>query len=243
MEGTWDTAVSTAEILGWLNQSIEGAPENALAAAFIWGILSILLSPCHLASIPLIIGFLSQAEVKSTRRAAFISTLFALGIMGSIALIGLATSAAGRMLGDLGPWANYLVAGIFFLMGLVLLEVVPLGWSMPSGFGTTKRGAIAAMSVGLLFGIALGPCTFAFMAPVLGVSLKLAGTSVLLAVLLILSYGIGHCAVIVLAGTFSEKVQLYLNWSQNSGGKILAVKRICGILVILGGFYLIFTAW
>jgi cytochrome c-type biogenesis protein len=42
-----------------LSHAVEGAPAIALAASAIWGILSIILSPCHLASLPLIVGFIS----------------------------------------------------------------------------------------------------------------------------------------------------------------------------------------
>ena len=43
-----------------LSHAVEGAPLVALAAAVVWGVLSIVLSPCHLASIPLIVGFISE---------------------------------------------------------------------------------------------------------------------------------------------------------------------------------------
>ena len=46
----------------WVTKLLSGHPLLGLLGAFIWGILSILLSPCHLASIPLIVGFISQQE-------------------------------------------------------------------------------------------------------------------------------------------------------------------------------------
>jgi cytochrome c-type biogenesis protein len=45
----------------------------------------------------------------------------------------------------------------------------------------------------------------------------------------------------VLAGTFTESVQHYLNWNERSGGALI-LKKICGVLVICGGIYLILTA-
>ena len=71
-----------------LTHAVEGTPAIALAAAFVWGILSILLSPCHLASIPLIVGFIDKQGRMSTRRAFAISALFAVGILITIAAIG-----------------------------------------------------------------------------------------------------------------------------------------------------------
>ena len=114
-------------------------------------------------------------------------------------------------------------------------------WSGPGQVGMKSKGVIAAFILGLVFGIALGPCTFAFMAPMLGVTFKLASTNLAYGVLLLLVYGIGHCSVIVFAGTFTELVQRYMNWNEKSAGTLI-IKKICGVLVLLGGIYLIYIA-
>lgn len=229
------------QLLTTLSHAVSGTPIIAFIAAASWGVLSIVLSPCHLASIPLVVGFIEGQSQMSTRRAFLISNLFAVGILISIALIGVATALAGRMLGDLGSYGNWLVAGIFFLFGLHLWGLIPMPWSGPPQVGIKRRGLLAALMLGVIFGIALGPCTFAFMGPVLGVAFEEADSNTLYAVLLLLAYGFGHCAVIVFAGTFTEKVQQYLNWNERSRGT-LWVKRLCGLLVIAGGFWLIYTA-
>ncbi len=79
-----------------------------------------------------------------------------------------------------------------------------------------KKGYLAALIMGLLFGVALGPCTFAYMAPMLGVAFRVAAANLPYAVMLMLAFGIGHCLVIVLAGTLTEKVQQYLNWTDKT---------------------------
>ena len=229
------------EVFVSLTRAVEGAPAIAIAASFAWGVLSIVLSPCHLASIPLIIGFIDEQGRISTRRAFTISLLFSVGILVTIAAIGGITAAAGRMIGDVGRWGSYAVAVIFFVVGLHLLGVIPMPFSGPGGVKMRRRGGLAAFLLGLIFGVALGPCTFAYMAPMLGVTLRTAATDVVYGALLLLVYGIGHCAVIVLAGTFTEVVQSYLNWSERSRGTVI-VKRICGVLVMLGGLYLLYTA-
>lgn len=224
-----------------LTHAIEGAPLIAFGAAFLWGILSILLSPCHLASIPLIVGFIDKQGQMSTKRAFFISTLFAVGILITIGIIGAITAAAGRMMGDIGRYGNYFVAAIFFVVGLHLLDVIPMPFSGPGRVGIKRKGMLAAFILGLVFGIALGPCTFAYMAPVLAVTFKVASTALLYGILLLLAYGIGHCSVIVLAGTCTELVQKYMNWNEKSRGAVI-LKRICGVLVLIGGIYLIYVA-
>jgi len=224
-----------------LTRAVEGTPAIALSAAFVWGILSVLLSPCHLSSIPLIVGFIDQQGRMSTRRAFFISTLFAVGILITIAGIGAITAAAGRMMGDVGRYGNYVVAAIFFVVGLVLLDVIPMPWSGPGQIRMKRKGLLAAFILGLVFGVALGPCTFAYMAPLLAVTVFKAATAPAWSSLLLAVYGVGHCSVIVLAGTSTGLVQKYLNWNEKSKGAVI-LKKVCGVLVLAGGVYLIYTA-
>jgi cytochrome c-type biogenesis protein len=224
-----------------LSHAVEGSAAIALGASFVWGILSIILSPCHLASIPLIVGFISGQGRVSTARASGIATLFAVGILVTIAVIGVITVAAGRMMGDIGRWGNYFVAAIFFVVGLHLLGVVPIPWSGPGQVDMMRKGLLAAFVLGLVFGIALGPCTFAYMAPMLGVAFNLGKTAPIYGASLLLAYGVGHCSVIVLAGTSAEVVQKFLNWNEQSKG-VAIVKCVCGVLVILGGVWLIHSA-
>lgn len=227
------------ELFTQLTRAMEGAPLIALSAALVWGILSILLSPCHLASIPLIVGFIDEQGRISTKRAFGISLLFATGILVTIAVIGGLTAVAGRIMGDLGPYANYFIALIFFVVGLHLLGVIPMPGIGSGQVNMKRRGALAAFILGLILGIALGPCTFAFMAPLLGIVFKVGAEQPVYAGSLLLFYGIGHCSVIVLAGTFTEVVQHYLNWSEKSKGALI-LKKVCGLLVLLGGLYLVY---
>ncbi len=221
------------------DHAIAGSPAVALAASFVWGILSVILSPCHLSSIPLIVGFVSEQTKLDSRRALGISSVFAVGILITIGLLGILTAQLGRLMGDVGPYGSYLVAGVFFLFGLHMLDVVPMPWSGPGQAGIRRRGLLAALILGLMFGTALGPCTFAFMGPVLGVSFAVAPTDLVYAVLLIAAYGIGHCAVIVAAGTSTELVQRYLNWNEASRGTSV-LKKACGLLVLIGGVYMVY---
>jgi cytochrome c-type biogenesis protein len=224
-----------------LTAAVEGAPHVALAAALVWGVLSIVLSPCHLASIPLIVGFIQGRGEDSPRRGALLATLFALGILVTIAVIGAITAAVGRLMGDVGPVGNVVVAAVFILVGLALLDIVPLAWTAPQPPGARRRGAPAAFMLGLVFGVALGPCTFAYMAPMLAVTFRVAGTMPLYGAALLAAYGIGHCLVIAVAGSSAAWTQRVLDWNAASPvGR--RVKRVCGVLVVLAGLYMLWTA-
>jgi len=222
----------------WLSNLVQSTFLLALLGAFLWGVLSILLSPCHLTSIPLVVGYISHQGVKTFRKAFWTSFAFSFGILITIGLIGLVTALLGRMMGDIGKWGNYFVAVIFFIVGLYLLEIIRFDLPGIGQLKFKKRGVWAALVLGLIFGIALGPCTFAYMAPVLAITLFSPSSSFIKDFLLLAMYGIGHCLVIVLAGTFTEVIQKYLNWNEKSKGTLI-VKRICGILVIIAGIYML----
>jgi cytochrome c-type biogenesis protein len=227
-------------IFNALYEAMTGSVWLAIIASLGWGVLSIILSPCHLSSIPLIVGFISSQGRMSISRTFYISLVFSVGILITIAVIGIITASLGRLMGDIGNIGNYLVAVIFFIVGLYILDIVKINWNSGGLKKTRSAGVPAALTLGLLFGIALGPCTFAYMAPVLGVVFQTAQTNFVFSIILLGAFGIGHCAVIVGAGTLTGKVQKYLNWSEDSK-TILFTKKICGILVILGGIYLIYT--
>lgn len=212
----------------------------AILSAFVWGLLSILLSPCHLSSIPLIIGYLSSYDNLNIKKSITLSFAFAIGILITIAMIGLITYSLGRLMGDVGIVGNYLVAIVFFVVGLYLLDVIKLSFGNGINLGkSNSKGLLSALILGLLFGIGLGPCTFAFMAPVLAIVFQFANEKPIYSFFLLLSFALGHIILIVVAGSMISLVQKYLNWSEKSlTNKV--IKKICGVLVIIGGFYSIF---
>jgi len=112
-----------------LYEAMTGAVWLAVIASFGWGVLSVLLSPCHLSSIPLIVGFISSQGKIPAGRTFNISVIFAAGILITITAVGIVTASLGRLMGDIGRIGNYLVAGIFFLIGLYLLDIITLEWN------------------------------------------------------------------------------------------------------------------
>lgn len=229
-------------ILSQLSLAIQGAPLTAMLAAFVWGILSIILSPCHIASIPLIIGYINRQKMESTARATLLSLMFALGILVSIFIIGVITALAGRLMGDLGPLPYYLVATVFILFGLNLIGLVPMNWSLVNKLvpqNGNKRGAVI---LGLIIGVGLGPCTFVFIAPMLGLTLTLSAADQAFGLLLLGIFAVGHCLFLVLAGVSPRFINFFLRWNELAvSSSILRV--ICGILLIIGGGYLLYYSF
>jgi cytochrome c-type biogenesis protein len=221
----------------YLYELLQGSFAVALAGSFLWGLASILLSPCHLSSIPLIIGFINGKKNETVKKAFLQSLFFGLGILITIAIIGIITGMMGKMLGDLGGWGYLFLSLFFILFGLILLDVIKMpDFNSPNLAVFSKKGFMTSFLVGLIFGIGLGPCTFAFMAPMLGFVFQMSSESMAKGVFMLIAFSVGHIGVIVFAGTFVEWVETYLKWSSGSK-KTVILKKICGIIVILAGLY------
>jgi cytochrome c-type biogenesis protein len=213
----------------------------ALAAAFAWGVLSVVLSPCHLSSLPLVVAYMSGGdELPAGRRALWLSTSFAAGVLASVALVGAVTAAAGLVLGDVGRVGTWAVAAVFFAVGLNLVGVLPLPAWGPAA-APRRRGAGGALVLGLVSGVALGPCTFAFLAPLLGVALRAGGTAgVAHGALLVAAYGAGHAAAIAAAGASIQSVNRWLAW--RAGARAVAqLRAVAGAAVMLAGVYFVWS--
>jgi cytochrome c-type biogenesis protein len=228
-----------SEFLTALGRAVEGSsPIIGLAAAMVWGVFSIVLSPCHLASIPLLVGYISRDPGTTTRKAFLISAAFAGGVFLAVAALGGITLGAGRIAGDIGRTGGIILSVLMILFGLNLMDVFTIPAPSLATTGKRRSGLPGAALYGLVFGSAAGPCTFAFIAPLLGVILAAQAARPAFAAGMMGAFIAGHCGVILLAGTFSGSVCRLLNWNEKSK-TLLIMRRIAGALVILAGVYLL----
>lgn len=211
----------------------------ALAAlgCFLWGMVSVLFSPCHLASIPLIVGYVAgQDKLVEGRQAALYAGLFTFGLFLTIAAIGVICALLGRMLGDVGPYWTIVVGLILLWVAMDMLGVskCSMGGNLMGRF--KLRGMGGAFVLGLAYGILSGSCTFGFIAPILAIITV--QEKIMTGIMLIVLFGLGHCIPIVIAGSSTALVRrLMANASWQRGGT--AFRRLAGILIGLMGIYFI----
>jgi len=230
------------ELLFRLNDGLSASLAVALAAALAWGVLSVILSPCHLGTIPLVVGMVGSARGSGGRsRGALLSFSFAGGMLVAIAVLGIVVATAGYAVQGFSAVTNYVIATIFVVAGLYLVGLLPLPLPALTVKGGTRKGVGAAIAIGFVFGLGLSPCTFAFLAPILGVTFGSAATSPLRGVALLLTFGLGHCGVIGFAGSSTAFVQRYLDWNEKSKS-LTVLKTICGVLVLVAAGVLVYTA-
>jgi len=209
----------------------------SFGAAFLWGILSVLLSPCHLGAIPLLVAYTNKGRVDRRSRGFQLSLVFALGLLVMLGLVGLVTSSAGRLMGDVGSGTLIGLSVFLIFCGLWLMDIPPFT-RISFSFKTqpVKRGLGGALFLGLVYGVILGPCSFAFLAPLLGLVFSAARRTILYGAGLMGFYALGHTLVIVAAGTFGDLAGRWLNGKGFGTGSVW-FKRLLGLLVIVVAVY------
>ncbi len=222
-----------------VNQWMTGGIAMAAAGCFVWGMISVLFSPCHLASIPLIVGYVGgQEKMIKPRQAGLYSILFTSGLFITIALIGIICALLGRMLGDVGNYWQILVGIILIWVALGMLGVEKCSMSGSLLYKLNLRGMFGAFVLGLAYGVLSGSCTFGFIAPILAI-ITVQG-KVITGIVLIILFGIGHCLPIVIAGSSTAAVKKLLENSMwNGAGQWF--RKIAGSTIVLLGIYFILT--
>jgi len=209
----------------------------AYGGAFLWGVIGVVFSPCHLASIPLIVAYIGGQETTvHPRQAAYYSVTFTAGLFLTIALIGGICALLGRMLGDIGAYWQVAVGLVLIWVALGMLGVEKCSMSGGLLYRLNFKGLTGAFGLGLAYGILSGSCTFGFLAPILAVITI--QKMVLNGVLLILFFALGQCLPIAVAGSSTAAVRkLIENRSWQSGGQWF--RRGAGVLIGLLGLYFI----
>ena len=221
-----------------LNAWITSGSLIALAGAFLWGMVSVALSPCHLASIPLIVTYVAgQDQSVRVRRAAFYAVAFTGGLFITIALVGMICAWLGLMLGDVGPYWTILVGAVLIWVALDMLGVQAFSMS-GSLMGRLKvKGMSGAFVLGLAYGVLSGSCTFGFIAPILAIITV--QKDILAGLLMITLFGIGHALPIALAGSSTALVGEVLENNSFQRGS-LWFKRAAGVGIgLLGAYFMV----
>lgn len=213
---------------------IQNQQGMAFLAVFVAGLISA-ASPCVLAAIPLIIGYVGGYSEGSKKKAALYSLVFILGLSITFTLLGAAASAMGAFFGFMGRWLYVGLAVIAVAMGLQLMGLI----SIPLPFQKTRtvksKGLWGAFFLGLLTGTVSSPCA----TPVLAVILAYVSTrgDILYGGSLLFAYAVGHCALIFVAGL---SIGLTENIVSSKGIKNFSLysKRFSGALLTLAGLYI-----
>lgn len=212
-----------------IEQIVAAYPLLAFGAVFMAGILSS-ASPCVLATIPLVVGFVGGYAEGDRWKAFRYSLAFILGLSLTFTAFGAAAGLLGAMFGTVGGWW-YVAAGIVaVVMGGQMMGLYKLHLPIRRNFKPKQQGVVGSFILGLFFGVVSSPCA----TPVLVVLLTYVATKgqVLYGTALLFVYAIGHCLLMLFAGTFTGFLEAFArargvvnlsNWSRKVGGCIISL--------------------
>ena len=220
-----------------INEWMTSGSLIAAAGCFLWGMVSVALSPCHLASIPLVVSYVAgQDKSIRPRRAADYALAFTFGLFLTIAAVGIVCTLLGRMLGDVGPYWTILVGAILIWVALDMFGVAACSMSGSLMGRLRVKGVSGAFFLGLAYGVLSGSCTFGFIAPILAVITV--QERIMTGLLFIILFGLGHAIPIAVAGSSTALVGRYLESGSFQRGS-LWFKKGAGLLIGLLGVYFI----
>lgn len=220
-----------------VNEWMTGGVMIAALGCFLWGMISVAFSPCHLASIPLMVTYVAgQNQILKPAHAAKYAVVFTTGLFVSIAAVGIICSLLGRMLGEIGSYWTILVGAILIWVALDMLGVSACSMSGGLISRLKVRGIFGAFVLGLAYGLLSGSCTFGFIAPILAfITIQ---NQILIGIVYIVLFGIGHCVPIAIAGSSAAMVKRILengNFQQGS----MWFRRLSGVAIGIFGIYFI----
>ena len=220
-----------------INEWMMGATVLAAIGCFLWGMVSVLFSPCHLASIPLIVAYVAgQEHILQPRQASAYSIAFTLGLFITIAVIGIVCAFLGRMLGDVGNYWQILVGLILLWVALGMMGVESCSTSSSLLYRLNLRGIWGAFALGLAYGVLSGSCTFGFIAPILAIITI--QQKVTVGILFITLFALGHCLPIVIAGSSTAMVRKLIE-NQAWQGAGMWFRKGAGALIAVLGIYFV----
>ncbi|BDV43562.1 cytochrome C biogenesis protein CcdA [Geotalea uraniireducens] len=226
-------------LLDNIEQLVAAYPLLAFGAVFLAGVLSS-ASPCVLVTVPLVIGFVGGYAGSDRFKAFRYTCAFVLGIALTFTAFGAAAGLLGTMFGTLGGWWYGAAGLVAIVMGMQLFGLFELRLPIRRDFRPKQGGLFGALLLGLFFGAVSSPCA----TPALVVILTVVAVKgeVLYGIGLLFAYAVGHCLLLLLAGTATGFVESFVAARRARQVSVWS-KKIAGVLIALAGGYLVWAAF
>ena len=191
------------------------------------------LTPCMLSMLPITIGYIGGYEAKTRLQAAIQSTWFALGLATTLAGMGIIAGLVGKVYGQIGIGLPIIVSIIAIIMGLNLLEALPIQFPSLNDTWISEDlpPGVRSYSIGLTFGLVASPCSTPVLASLLGWVAN--SQDLVLGAVLLLAYTAGYVAPLILAGTFTASIKKLLELRRWSGW----INPVSGALLVGFGVF------
>ncbi|GAB1475929.1 cytochrome c biogenesis protein CcdA [Bacillota bacterium] len=207
--------------------------------AFVAGLL-VSLTPCSLASLPVVISYVSGTKSVKKKKALSFSLTFAFGMAVVYTSLGVFASLLGELFHRLGIWWYILLGLIMVLMALQMLgvvEIIPEEFAHPR---SKRKGYGGAFAAGMLGGLFASHCALPVLITLLAIAAE--GTTVFRGALMLLLFAIGHSVIVVVAG-ISASILEKMAGEKKYEILIRAIRIFMGISILVFAAYLVYLGF
>lgn len=179
-----------------------------LFASFVGGLLAS-LSPCSLAMLPLIIGYVGGYSKETPFRTFLQLCCFILGTAIVFTIIGIACALTGSVFASaMGGYFTILMASLLLVMGLKLLGILDFETptiikAMPTN--STNSIFLYPVLLGITFALAGTPCSTPILAGIM--AFAAIGKNLSMAILMLFLFALGQGLILILAGLFTSSIK------------------------------------
>ena len=179
-----------------------------LGAAFLGGVIAS-ISPCSLAMLPLIIGYVGGYSKETPLRTFVQLCSFIFGTAIVFTVIGIICAVTGSVFASaLGGYFTLLMASLLLVMGLKLLDILDFDMpvivkSMPTNTGSSL--ILYPVLLGITFALAGTPCSTPILAGIMAFAAM--GKNMMFAVLLLFMFAIGQGVILIIAGCCTSSIK------------------------------------
>lgn len=206
-----------------------------LLVSFLGGLLAS-VSPCSIAMLPIIIGYVGGYSEGNTIRTLIQMLFFVLGSSIVFATIGVICAITGKVFVSFAPaYFILILASLLMVMGLNILGVLDFNLpvvikQIPQSSG--QNMILYPIVVGAIFALAGTPCSTPILAGIMAFASM--STHILDAVLMLFMFSLGQGLILIIAGVFTSSLKGLKSFSHVS--EILL--KSSGVLLILSSLYI-----
>ena len=209
-------------------------------SAFAGGIIAS-ISPCSLAMLPLIIGYVGGCSKETPFRTFIQLSCFIFGTAIVFTIIGIICAITGRAFASaLGGYFTLIMASLLMVVGLKIVgildfEIPVIIKSMPQN--NTSSLFVYPFLLGIAFALAGTPCSTPILAGIMVFAAM--GKSLIAAAIMLFLFAIGQGLILVIAGMFTSGLKNIKTFSWCSE----VLMKISGWLIVLVSVYLFYKVF
>ena len=215
----------------------EGSLPLVFWLSFLGGLVAS-FSPCSLAMLPLIVGYVGGYSDGKSAKTLLQMIFFVLGSAIVFSIIGIICALTGKVFASfLGGWFGLILASIIMVMGLKLVGILDFEMpviikEMPKNEG--HNTFLYPMILGAVFALAGTPCS----TPILAAIMAFASLSASLAqsVIMLFLFAIGQGLILIFAGFLTSRLKNWKGFYKFSDWLL----KISGVLLILAALYIFY---